>query len=55
MKDPISFLLSLLGYEYNRSYKNSLIFMHMIDVTHEGYFDKHMRHGTFENYLIKKI
>ena len=47
-------LLRLLGYQTNPNYKNSLLFMHMIDVTHEGYFDKHMRHGTFNQYLVKK-
>jgi hypothetical protein len=52
MKDPITLLLRLFGYEYNN--KPSLLKMHMADVTHESYFQKHMRHGTFNNFLVKK-
>jgi hypothetical protein len=52
MKDPIQLLLRFFGYEYNN--KPTLLKMHMFDVTHEGFFDKHLRHGTLDNYLIKK-
>jgi hypothetical protein len=54
MKDPITLILRIFGYEYNPNYKNSLLFIHMMDVTHEGFFAKHLRHGTFDNYLVKK-
>jgi len=54
MKNTIQTLLRLFGYEVNPTYKNSLVFMHMIDVTHEGFIGKHMRHGTINQYSIKK-
>lgn len=53
MKDPITFLLRLFGYEYNP--KNSLLFMHMVDVTHESFFQKIMRQqGNLDSYSVKK-
>ena len=50
----MKYLLRLLGYEINPTYNNSLIFMHMMDVTHETYFEKRIRHGNFDEFLIKK-
>lgn len=52
MKNPITFILSLFNKEINK--KNTLLYMHMMDVTHEGFFQKHLRHGTINKYTLTK-
>jgi hypothetical protein len=51
MKDPITIILNLLGFEYR---KPSLLLMHMHDVTHENYLQQLKRQGRFYQYLIKQ-
>jgi hypothetical protein len=51
MKDPITLILKLLGYEVR---KPSLLLMHMMDVTHEPWLGSLRRHGRFSNYIVKK-
>lgn len=49
--DPITLLLRLFGYEYNP--KNSLLFRHMIDVTHGSWLQDLNRTNRINDYLIK--
>jgi hypothetical protein len=48
MKDPITLLLRLFGKEINP--KNSLLFMHMMDVTHGNWHYRMFNNGRIENY-----
>jgi hypothetical protein len=48
MKDPITFLLNLLGYEYNP--KNSLLFRHMKDTTNGNWHTRLMNNGQINKY-----
>lgn len=52
MKDPITFLLNLFGYERNP--QNSLLLMYMRSVTHENYLQQLKRQGRFNDYLVKQ-
>jgi len=51
MKDPITLLLRLFGYEIC---KPSLIRMHMADVTHGSWLADRNRQGNLDPFLIKK-
>lgn len=51
MKDPITLLLRLFGYEYNN--KPSLLRMHMVDVTHENYLAQLNRQNRINEFVIK--
>lgn len=51
MKDPITLLLRLLGYEKR---KPSLILMHICDVTHSNWLADRNRQGNLAPFLIKK-
>ena len=48
MKDPFTFILKLLGYEVNP--KNSLLFGHMMDVTHGNWHYRLFNNGGIEKY-----
>lgn len=49
--DPVTLLLRFFGYEYNP--KNSLLFMHMIDVTHGSWLQDLNRTNRISDYHIK--
>lgn len=51
MKDPITFLINLFGYEKR---KPSLLLMHMCDVTHGTWLEDLHRTNRINNYSIKK-
>jgi hypothetical protein len=51
MKDPITFVLNLLGYEKR---KPSLLLMHMHDTTHGSWLQDLYRTNRLNNYSIKK-
>jgi hypothetical protein len=48
MRDPITFILNLFGYEHNP--KNSLLFGHMMDVTHGNWHYRMFNNGKIEKY-----
>jgi hypothetical protein len=48
MKDPITFLLRLLGKEVNP--KNSLLFMHMMKTTHGNWHTRLFNNNQIDKY-----
>ena len=51
MRDPITFILNLLGYEINN--KPSLLKMYMHDVTHESYLGTLQRQNRTHEYQYR--
>jgi hypothetical protein len=50
MKDPVTFLLNLFGYEYN---KPSLLKMYMCDVTHGTWMEDLQRKNQVSDYQYR--
>jgi hypothetical protein len=48
MKDPITFILNLFGYKLNK--KDSLLYMHIMDVTHENWLGTLTRKNQLDKY-----
>jgi len=48
MRDPISLILKWLCYEFNK--RNTLLYMHMQDVTHENWLGTLTRKNQLDKY-----